>query len=197
MHNWQTSSTNTLNRHHHQTHNIHNIADIFRKNILNRCTSSPNTQHTHLQTSSPNTQYPRQQKSSTNMFHTAYTSTVILTKPTLPTSTENFNKHVPHINRHPVQVHSNFQFTPKLASSHREWSFSTAILINQGSSSQGKTSGCQTPQTPQTYPKQFHQTTSQDPHSESSPGNVLVSVNNSGFPQACLPWYSPVSCKEC
>lgn len=96
-----------------------------------------------------------------------------------------------------MQVHSNFQFTPELASSHREWSFSTAILINQGSSSQGKTSGCQTPQTPQTYPKQFHQTASQDPHSESSPGNVLVSVNNSGFPQACLPWYSPVSCKEC
>jgi len=109
----QTSSTNTLNRHHHQTHNIHNIADIFRKNILNRCTSSPNTQHTHLQTSSPNTQCPRQQKSSTNMFHT---STGILCKYTA----------------------CNFQFTPKLASSLREWSFSAAILINQGSGSREK-----------------------------------------------------------
>jgi len=70
--------------------------------------------------------------------HTAYTSTDIFTKHTVPTSTEIFNKHVPHINRHPVQVHSNFQFTPKLASSHREWSFSAAILINQGSGSREK-----------------------------------------------------------
>lgn len=162
---------------------------------------TPTNKHTR-QTSSTNT-LNRHHHQTHNIHNSRHLQekhtqqTYIITKHTLPTSTEIFNKHVPHINRHPVQVHSNFQFTPELASSHREWSFSTAILINQGSSSQGKTSGCQTPQTPQTYPKQFHQTTSQDPHSESSPGNVLVSVNNSGFPQACLPWYSPVSCKEC
>ena len=166
----QTCSTNTLNRHHHQTHNIHNIADIFRK------THSTDVHH--------------HQTHSIHIYRHLHQT------------------HSAHVNRNLQQTCSTHQQT-SCASTQQLSVHSKAGELTQGVVFQccntnqsglrfkGKTSGCQTLQPPQTYPKQFHQTASQDPCPESLSGNVLVSVNYSCFPQACYPGIPPVSCKEC